>query len=337
MGRWTFRILLSLGLLLASSCVCAQPEPRPEWSVDVPQAPTGVNYRYVVGIGLGGNELEANLAAEEDALRRALMAGGLVSLTEQSLSLRELERPRDVRTTISAMRLAWNVRCMSPPLYRGQASDHERYKVYVLLQMQQDANHPPDFTQTFELKCESRKYRRKYEAWVKKSQNPTTRKRKRRDDSWKTEATPFRNFRYLNLTYLGLGIVNFHWTIAQRFGGTILGVGYEASIGVPLTWSVGFRLYPYRHLFLLAQYGMLTPNFLRPKEAHREFSPIRGPSFMAGVDVDFLNFMRRDDGLISTGLTVLGGISLYPDGRITPNVMLRLNCIFNFFDPERFF
>lgn len=342
-----YRYVGLLSILLAPLQAYTQGQvvmiPRPKYVEVVPTAPAAAGFFYVYGEEMGYHEDKAYDAAVKDGLLKAWLRVGALSVqNEQAVDLNALSAQR-LNAMLQKSNLALNICCRSRPIpMPPDPSDplsEKSCKVYVLIQVQKDSRTPPLFDQ-IDHECTTPAFESSLAQWMLQQEGtlPHERQHKPRR-SWentdKTTPSLWRNFRYMHFTLLGLGIANFQWGIAQRFGG-VVGVGYEATIGI-LVWSLGIRFYPYRHLFVAGTYGLLCPGFMQDKQSKKKKQFVHGPSLLLGIDTDFYNFTRRKDEMMSMGITVAGGFSRYPDGRITPQAVVRLNIILNFFNPERAF
>jgi len=143
-------------ITLFVSCLTVQARmPVPEWARNVPQAPHGANFVYVVGVGIGNDRTAAFDRAVDEAFINALRRQGSLEFDGQTITEGQL-----LRGEIMANRLPHHVQCQTPTpirLANGQV------QIYVLVQVPvRGGGNIPDPSRTV---CESQRFDRDLRAW----------------------------------------------------------------------------------------------------------------------------------------------------------------------------
>jgi hypothetical protein len=294
--------------LLSAQTLLAQ-EPRPDWVRQPPNPPAGANFILVYGMGTGKTEKEAEIGAWKNAFFKALNAGGLVAIQAQKKTLDEVLTMNDLETMIPAHVLPRHMVCQTQPIYVMK----DEVKVYVLLQVQRHGGMRNDFYD-YDLKidCESTGFKQSLENWNRKEAERQKKVRKRISREVKWEEIISGN------SYLGWSIVdggyplNLGTSFIGRFGGTI-GIGFQFGVGLDfggestyledepgsntsttinyLSYNAGLRLYPYKNIYLSANYGTLgskkisTFNDSEGRFGTEGWRQGKGISVMAGYDL----------------------------------------------------
>jgi hypothetical protein len=249
----------------------AQTEPEPYWNSDRNKLKEGNNFGYAVGRGQGKDRDEAEKIAFQKAIDDAIM------------QLRHMEIPEheigSFLTSIKAGRTNENARLVCSCYFKINNND-DTYQVYALYRFKKHIyNEWGDKDEYIDCdKIAFEKQRKEYYKHFSKPKVPA-----------KIENELFGNIGY------GVSYGIFGMSIGGRHGG-IVGFGYQAGIGLGegskyWHYSGGLKFYPYKGLFISANYGtagMGKPQIQNADDGYFSYKDNyvqHGWSFLIGADV----------------------------------------------------
>ncbi len=249
--------------------------PKPFWAENTPFPPANSGYIFAWGEGHDKNPVKAKNIAFADAVQKAMYELGNVHLSEQAIA--DIQE-NGLQAISGIQKRAIKERCSTPPLI---LMDGETYKVYVLIQVQIDANYKANFYSLPEnfTTCEDPEFEKEMESRVK-TKNLEIEKQEKLS---KRENDPF--FAGNKNNYIAWSIVGFEYpftfktTLSGRFGG-LVGGGFFANVGlgyqryedyfshyssryidtrqdVTFHYNVGAIFYPYKNFLISCGYGTI--------------------------------------------------------------------------------
>ncbi|GHT48642.1 hypothetical protein AGMMS49982_00310 [Bacteroidia bacterium] len=251
------KLLMACMMMVAIPSLFSQEPPKPAW-MDSPPSARGYNFFFSRG---SGSEMTAENALKKaftDAYIKGMQENGLTSSTSgeaQTLSEIEAKGVNAFMQFQSTNGLALKIYCEE--LVKLSSG---RFMAYVLLQMARSAAQSPRFEDADDGGdiCQKQYFAEKKEAYHKLVAKEQKKQRRQISTAnlFKGNSYLFWDMIDLNYpAYWGMGI-------SGRFGG-IFGVGFKASAGLDIGsldfsewgYDLGFRVYPYKGLFLSGGYG----------------------------------------------------------------------------------
>ncbi len=263
------KVFLVYCLLVATHITWAA-MPIPKWVKNTPMNSTIAtsNYIFVWGEGVDSTRTLAKQKAFADAVRKGLYELQAVRLSAQAIS--DIEQNGLSAATVYTNR-AIRECCATEGVLLGNHS----CKVYVLLQVQYDANRLVNFYIVPEsFNCYDDNFEQELQNW-----NKEVYKRRKQEESKKTARLKKERSNWTNhINWSGIGLaypIKLHTGINSRFG-TNVGFGFYATIGIGWLWSkdpyydyflepydiyfhyeAGAKFYPYKGAFLSCGYGTI--------------------------------------------------------------------------------
>lgn len=236
--------------LFSSIQTFAQNLPRPSWTRNLLFPPHEAGYIFVWGEGESSTPSKAKNISFANAVKKGLYELRDIELTEQNV--KDIEE-KGFEAVATYTKRAIREVCQSEPIIL----DNEKYKVYVLIQVERDINHPADFyimPSNFES-CEDPVYSQEVAEWNsglrKRKKAIEEEERKIADKARRKEATHslFHDYSYFGGIICGISYpFDIVAGITGRHGGT-LGIGYSVLLGAgrnekfSFASPCGFRCY----------------------------------------------------------------------------------------------